>query len=154
MTFPQNRVRALVPIYLTLLTACAATVPMSDSGSDAAAKQFHADSAKASIYIVRGAGINPEHLITTQIDGITVGSLAQNTYLLVTVAPGQHTLSVIGPTNQEDLPANVAAGQIYFFQTSMIWAGPGERHRHIEAMSDADGRQYVSGESRAVGINP
>ena len=149
------RVNFLAPIsLLMLLTACAATVPMSDTGSDAAAKQFTSDPARASIYIVRGAGINPEHLIMTQIDGITVASLAQNTYVLVTVAPGEHTLSVVGPTNQEDLPVTVAAGQLYFFQTSMIWAGPGERHRHIEAMSDANGRQYVLGESRAVGINP
>jgi hypothetical protein len=151
---PKSIQLAGILCTLAILAGCAATVPMTASTDDAAAKTFQPIPDKASVYIVRGYGINPEHLITTQIDGITVGSLGQNTYLLVTLRPGHHVLSVIGPTNQEDLSADLQPGQLYFFQTSMIWAGPGDRHRHIEAMTDADGRTYVGGEMRAEAINP
>lgn len=154
MRLPKTINLAGVFCALAMLAACAATVPMTSSTDDAAAKMFQPNPAKASVYIVRGYGINPEHLIMTQVDGINVGSLAPNTYMLVTLNPGQHVLSVVGPTNQEDLPITVAAGQLYFVQTSMIWAGPGDRHRHIEAMTDADGRTYVDGEMRAEAINP
>jgi hypothetical protein len=42
------------------------------------------------------------------------------------------------------------AGNNYFFDVSIQWAGPGIRHRHIQAMTDSDGRQAVSAETRAV----
>lgn len=154
MRLPKSIKLVGVFCALAILGGCAATVPMTSSTDDAAAKTFQPNPAKASVYIVRGYGINPEHLIMTQVDGLNVGSLAPNTYMLITLNPGQHVLSVVGPTNQEDLSLTVAAGQLYFVQTSMIWAGPGERHRHIEAMTDADGRTYVGGEMRAEAINP
>jgi hypothetical protein len=139
---------------LLLLGGCVASVPMADNSADADAKKFQPEAGKASIYICRGAGIAGNLLIQTQVDGLQVGALAWNTYSLISVAPGHHVVAVSGPTNEEELPVDAVAGSNYFFQVSMIWAGPGIRHRHIEVMTDADGRQYVNGETRATAINP
>ena len=141
-------------VCLSALFVGCATVPLANSDADANAKKFQPEPGKAAIYICRGNGINGEHLIETQVDGILVGSLAVNTYEVISVAPGHHVVVVTGPTNEEELPVDAVAGNIYFFQASMIWAGPGIRHRHIEVMTDEMGRQYVEGEQRAQSVNP
>jgi len=137
-------------ICMLALGAGCATVPMTDTSSDANAKQFQTAPGMANIYLCRGQGIAGNLLAYTQVDGQTIGALAPGTYELVSVAPGNHVVQVSGPTNIEQLPVTTAAGNNYFFIVTMRWVGPGIRHRHIEAMSDADGRSTVIGETRAV----
>jgi hypothetical protein len=135
---------------LALAVGCA-SVPTTDSAADAAAKKFQPEPGKASIYLCRhGAGMGDTRVAETQLDGKTIGGLAPNTFLMVSVAPGHHTLGVAGPTNTEQLPVDAVAGNLYFFDVSIQWAGPMIRHRHIEAMSDADGRNAVNGQTRAA----
>jgi hypothetical protein len=141
-------------ICLLSWAACAASAPQATAPADTQANQFQPVPDKASVYIVRGYGLAPELHIFVHIDGTRVGELEPNTYFLFTLNPGNHVFSVVGISNQEDLPADLEAGKIYFYQTSIVWAGPGIRHRHIEAMSDANGRTYVSGETRAEAVSP
>jgi hypothetical protein len=140
---------ALGIVYLLAVGVGCATVPMADTSADANAKQFQTAPGMANIYFCRGEGLAPELLAYTHLDGQMVGALAHGTYELVSVAPGSHIVSVTGPTNVEQLPVDAVAGNSYFFIVTIRWAGPGIRHRHIEAMSDADGRSTVNSLSRA-----
>jgi hypothetical protein len=142
---------ALGIVGLLALAVGCASVPTTDSAANAEAKKFQPEPGTASIYLCRhGAGIGDTLVAQTQLDGQMIGALAPNTFLMVSVTPGHHTLTVLGPTNTEQLPVDVVAGNVYFFDVSIQWAGPGMRHRHIEAMSDADGRKAVNNETRAV----
>jgi hypothetical protein len=141
---------ALGIVYLLALGVGCATVPMTDTSADANAKQFQTAPGMANIYICRREGLAPELLAYTHVDGQVTGALAHGTYELVSVTPGSHIVSVSGPTNVEQLPVDAVAGNSYFFIVTIRWAGPGIRHRHIEAMSDADGRSTVNSETRAA----
>ncbi len=137
-------------VYLLAVGVGCATVPMADTSADVNAKQFQTAPGMANIYICRGEGLAPELLAYVHLDGQMTGALAHGTYEVVSVAPGSHIVAVSGPTNVEQLPVDAVAGNSYFFIVTIRWAGPGIRHRHIEAMSDADGRSTVNSETRAA----
>ncbi len=135
---------------LTIAFGCA-TVPMTDTSADATAKQFDPTAGMANLYFVRqsnGFGDTLDEYIN--LDGQSVGAVAPNTYILLSVSPGHHTITVSGPTNSEQAQLDAVAGNLYFYSVSIKWAGPMIRHRHIEAMSDADGRAAVAATKRAV----
>jgi hypothetical protein len=135
---------------LTIAFGCA-SVPMTDTSADTQAKQFQPTSGMASVYFVRqsnGFGDTLDEYI--HVDGQSVGAVAPNTYILLNVPPGHHTITVEGPTNSEQTQLDATAGNLYFYSVSIKWAGPMIRHRHIEAMSDADGRAAVASTKRAV----
>ena len=141
---------ALGIVCLLALGVGCATVPMSSTSADVDAKQFQTAPGMANIYLCRGEGLAPELLAYTQLHEQTIGALAHGTYEEVSVAPGSHIVGVSGPTNVEQLPVDAVAGNSYFFIVTIRWAGPGIRHRHIEAMTDADGRSTVNSLSRAA----
>jgi hypothetical protein len=134
---------------LALGVGCA-TVPMTNASADADARTFQTAPGMANIYICRGEGLAPELLAYTHLDGKLIGALAHGTYQVVSVTPGSHIVTTSGPTNVEQLLVDAIAGNSYFFIVTIRWAGPGIRHRHIEAMSDADGRSTVKSETRAA----
>jgi hypothetical protein len=138
-------------VCLLAMVAGCATVAETDSTDNAAAKKFEPVAGSASIYFCRpGQGVGDTLVAQTELDGVMTGALAPNTFILISVPPGHHTLTVLGPTNTEDLTADVTAGNVYFYKVSVDWAGPGVRHRHIVALSDEDGRSAVDAETRAV----
>jgi Protein of unknown function (DUF2846) len=149
----RNSINAIFgAICLLALAVGCATVPTTDSTANADARKFQPGAGMASIYLCRhAAGFGDMLVAQTQLDGLMIGALAPNTYLLVSVAPGQHTLGVVGPTNAEQVTVDAAAGSVYFFDVSISWAGPGIRHRHIKAISDSDGESQVNSETRAEG---
>jgi hypothetical protein len=128
---------------LCLLVAGCAHVQAAGGSADTAAKQFTPDP--------EGNGFGDTLVANCQMDGLYIGGLAPDTYLLVTAAPGHHILVTSGPTNEESAELDAVAGQNYFFDVSITYAGPMMRHRHITAESDADGRKYVLKETRAQG---
>jgi Protein of unknown function (DUF2846) len=141
---------AIGMVFLLTLAAGCATVPTADSTADAQAKTFVPESGTASLYLCRPSGVIGDTLVAqTQLDGQSIGALAPNTFLLLSVPPGSHTLTVVGPSNSEQVSVDAVGGNVYFFQVSVTWDGPGIRHRHIAAMSDADGRTAVNSETRA-----
>jgi hypothetical protein len=147
--------RCVTPLFmiaclLSITTGCA-SVATTDSTANADARKFQPDPGMAGVYLCRGSGVFGDTLVAqTQLDGLDVGSLAPNTYLLLSVAPGHHTLGTVGPTNAEQLDLTAVAGNVYFYNVSIDWAGPMIRHRHIQPLSDADGRKAVNSENRAV----
>lgn len=143
-------------VFLIAAGVGCASAPTAPTPEDTTAKQFQTQPGMGSVYICRGSGISGELLAHTRVDASELGGLAAGSYQQVNVTPGHHTVSVFGPSNEEILPVDVLAGGIYFFRVSMVWAGPGIRHRHIEVLNDTEGRQFVEGEtlSQTTTTNP
>ncbi|HTW94187.1 MAG TPA: DUF2846 domain-containing protein [Tepidisphaeraceae bacterium] len=136
---------------LALLCGCA-TVATTSSAQNADARKFQPAPGTASVYLCRSSAVIGDTLVAEmQLDGESIGALAPNTYLMLSVTPGHHVLTVTGPTNSEQAALDAVAGNNYFFNVSFSWDGPLIRHRHIGPMSDADGRNAVNSENRAAG---
>jgi hypothetical protein len=133
-----------------------ASVATTDKSAEQSARQFQPEPGMANLYLCRQAAIAGDTLVAnTNLDRKFVGGLAPNTFLLISVEPGHHGLTVYGPANKEHVEFDAVAGQSYFFNVSITYDGPMIRYRHIVAISDADGRAAVNSESRAVGApNP
>jgi hypothetical protein len=138
-------------LFLLAIAFGCATVPETDTSADTQAKQFQPVSGKAVLYLYRQSnGFGDTLDANTHLDGQLIGALAPNTYQMINVAPGHHTLSVAGPTNSEQADLDAAAGNVYFYAVSIKWAGPMIRHRHIEAVTEAEGRAAINTDKRAV----
>jgi hypothetical protein len=134
----------------TALGGCA-SVATTDKSAEQSARQFQPEPGMANLYLCRQGAIAGDTLVAnTNLDRKFVGGLAPNTFLLISVEQGHHGLTVYGPSNKEHVEFDAVAGQNYFFNVSITYDGPLIRHRHIAAMSDADGRAAVDSESRAV----
>jgi Protein of unknown function (DUF2846) len=143
--------KTVASLCLVAIAFGCATVPETATSADIQAKQFQAVSDKAVVYLYRQSnGFGDTLDANTHLDGQLIGALAPNTYQMIDVAPGHHTLSVAGPTNSEQADLEAAAGKVYFYAVSIKWAGPMIRHRHIEAVSEADGRAAINTDKRAV----
>lgn len=132
-----------------LLLASCASVPMASSSADAEAKQFTPQPGRASIYVTRGFGVGSALVFQTILDGRIAGALAPNTYQLLSVSPGQHTLIVSATENVQQTTLTVQPGRNYFVEVS-VSMGFISGHANIQSISDTQGRSQVLSSKRAA----
>jgi Protein of unknown function (DUF2846) len=130
-----------------LFVGCA-SVPMASATQDSAAKQFVVEPGKANIYVNRGGGIGTALVFQTVLDGRIVGSLAPNTYQLLVVSPGEHTVTLTGNENAQQQTLTAEAGKNYFFKVSVHMGWIAGRV-HIEPISEEQGRAELMSSERA-----
>jgi len=133
----------------SLLLAGCASVPMASASADAEGKQFAPQPGRANIYISRGMGVGSALVFQTILDGRIAGALAPNTYQLLSVPAGQHTLIVSATENVQQTTLTVQPGRNYFVEVS-VSMGWTRGHANIETVSDAEGRRQVLGSKRAA----
>src|SRR6185503_13049043 len=136
----MNKLNLLAITFASALLVGCASVPMTSPSLDADAKKFTPDSGQANIYVYRGGGPGTAVTVQTLLDGRVVGSLAPNTYQLLTVAPGQRVLSTGGGAESVEMQKLQAEpGKNYFFRVSlsMGWAAP---RVHMKPMGEDEGR--------------
>lgn len=116
---------------------------MAPEADDAAAKQFMPPAGESSIYVVRedrftGSAVS----FGIQLDGVSVGSVAPGTFLMIPVAPGEHTVSSTTNENQEVRRVSVEAGRNYFFEIRprMGWMSA---RVELEAVDESAGMDLV-----------
>ena len=102
---------------IVLLSSCA-SVQLTSTDMDTSAKGFEPASGKANLYIARGKEItggaySPQILV----DGINIGTVGYNTYLLVSVAPGHHNIMAISQwgTMHEQIEVNADSNHFVKF---------------------------------------
>jgi len=138
---------AAVCISSMLLGGCA-SVPMTSDSLDVAGKKFIPDPEKASIYVYRGFGPGFAGLFQTTLDGRIVGSLAPNTYQLLSVLPGQHTVAVSSLANVQQQKVVAEAAKSYYFEVTvrMGWV---TGSTHLRPVTEEEGRRGVIAAKRA-----
>jgi len=122
---------------------------MTSTTLDAQGKRFTPEPGKASIYINRGSGVGTAVPLETMLDGRVAGSLAPNTYQLLSVKPGEHVVSTgSGFENVEQVKLNAMPSKNYFLKAGILvgWVKP---RAHITQVDEATGRAAVSKSKRA-----
>ena len=143
--------RLLVTAFL-LLSGCASS-PMAPESLDAEAKQFATPPpGKANIYVYResfffGAAVPFQAVL----DGRIAGSLAANTYLLVSVPVGQHALMVTAYENSQLERITAETGRRYFFKAVAV-PGLVSPRVALEPVNEQEGRRGVLGTKRGESV--
>ncbi len=145
-------------IYVTLLllffSGCMAKVPLAPPEIEANSKKFSPPGDRSLIYVYRIArGVGGGSLIQIQLNGNVIGSLANGTYLVVEVDPGEHdilsqyaiqmgdTIKILGDyqiTTLYTLP-----GLIYFMSFELTGVGTYFPDNKFRLVSETEGKSYV-----------
>jgi len=128
-------------LLFVVLHACV-SAPKATPDVEAAAKQFSTVPGKAQLYVVRPSSFGMAILYQVTVDGRLIGSLAAETFLLQTLDPGTHTISLFNSTSQENTTVTVEANENYFLRVGMNPATTSNRAR-FKLVSDEEGRQLV-----------
>ena len=136
-------------LVVGLLSGCAGSG--ADPRLDADAKRFRAPVDKAWIYLAPTPSLTE---VVVRLDGRKVGTLADQYYLRLEVAPGRHGLSVtptsLMPAMFRDKPDDVTleaeAGHCYFFRTAWTNDGSSWRQRRVtlDRLPEAEGQRAVN----------
>ena len=113
----------LMAFCLLLLNGCA-TVPVGSDSEKAAAVTFNPSPGMANVYIIRREAYAGAAILTNaSIDTQMVGGLQTGSFILRTVTPGPHTVSVFSNENQSSAPFDAEAGHNYYFdvKSAMGW---------------------------------
>ena len=120
------------------LSGCA-SVPMGSEVENQTALKFVPPSGKANIYILRRpAYLGAAILATAALDTQMAGGLKAGSFILKTVDPGGHTVTVFSNENQASLTFQAEAGQNYFFDVKSQM-GVATARFSIHQMSTAEG---------------
>lgn len=135
-----------VPAFLALLLAASgcATVQMASKQSDAAAKAFTSRPDAANLYVYRASSFGLAVKYPVILDGKMLGELPGSTFILVGVAPGQHSVLVTAENNKT-LQFTAEAGKNVYIKVTPAM-GFFSANANLYLMADEnEARQDVAG---------
>ncbi len=88
---------------------------MSD-GADEEAKRFVPSAGKGSVYVVRPSIVGGRYVWTIQVDGKTIGAVAEHAFMLLTIEPGHHEVAVLTGENRHAIVVNVDDSENLFVE--------------------------------------
>ncbi|MGD8999631.1 MAG: DUF2846 domain-containing protein [Granulosicoccaceae bacterium] len=103
----------LPAIIVILLASGCASVPMASLDEDTRAKTFNVSADKANLYVYRNESMGGAVTMTVSLDGKVAGMSGPKTYFLLTVEPGEHTVSSYAE-NVSTLTIKTEAGKNYY----------------------------------------
>jgi len=137
-----KRLLSLGAVLVAVFVGGCASVPMASVESDNAAKSFAVKPGKANIYVYRNESMGAAIRMTVALDGRIVGATAAKTYLLLEVAPGNHTL-LSKTENDSTLSVTTVAGRNYFVWQE-VKMGAFSARSALQLMSEAAGKAGVA----------
>jgi hypothetical protein len=137
-----RRVLVACSIAIAALTSGCASVPMASADNDSKAKTFATAADKANIYVYRNESMGAAIKMPVALNGKLVGDTAAKTFMLLSVAPGKHTL-VSKTENDSTLSLDVQAGRNYFVWQE-VKMGMFAARSLLQLVDEAKGRAGVS----------
>ena len=123
-------------------------IPMATPTDDAAGKQFVAPSAgKAALYVVGSRLVTIAPILVGRTN---VGSLINQTWMRVDLAPGHYDVWVVGPHNTAFRSIGLEAGSTRFIEVTFTNGMP--INYRLKQLSDSVGRAAVLAGKRAQEI--
>ena len=125
----------------SLIMSGCASVPMASPERDTSAKAFKVKPDRANIYVYRNETLGAAIKMPVALNGKLVGDTAANTYMLLEVSPGRHTL-VSKTENDSTLVVNAAAGRNYFVWQEVkmgMWAA----RSNLQQVDETTGKAAV-----------
>jgi hypothetical protein len=129
----------LAAIASMALAAGCASVPMANKDADKAAKTFSVRPGFANIYIYRNQSFGSSVLMTVAVDGVVVGTTAADTYVLVEVRPGPHTIQSRAE-DEVSLGVTAGPGQNYFVH-QQVKMGSFRARSELRAVDEEEARE-------------
>lgn len=135
-------------VTVALASGCA-TVEMASSERDASAKTFALKPDMANIYVYRNETLGAAIRMPVILNGKLVGDTAANTYFLLEVPPGTHTVMSRGESDSS-VKIDAVAGRNYFIwqEMKMGFAAP---RVLLQIVDEATGKAGV-GECKLVEV--
>lgn len=103
---------------------------LAETQADKQAKQFRANSSRASVYLFRDAFYGKFAGFDIEFDGRYLGQTRGKTFMRIDCAPGAHLLRSKSPVDdvQAELALNLAVGQLIFVVHEIGMTAKGMRH--------------------------
>ena len=137
-----KKLTAVCALVLVVLVGGCASVPMATPEQDAAARTFSVKPGKANIYVYRNETFGAAIKMAIVLDGKLMADTAANTYMVLEVAPGAHT--VISKTeNEPSVTVNAVAGRNYFLWQE-VKMGAFAARSELHQVDEATGKQGVA----------
>lgn len=124
-----------------------ASVPMASVEKNAAAKSFAVKAGKPNIYVYRNESMGAAFKLPLFVDGRAVGDTAAKIFLLLEVAPGNHTLVSKGEYDSV-LPLTTSPGKNYYVWQEVKIGLFGPRSA-LQLVDEATGRAGATRASRS-----
>lgn len=130
-------------IFISLLTGCAASVPMASKEQDNALKAFSKPAAdKAGLYIYRTTGVGGLLKKKVFLDGVLLGETAPNIYFYREITPGEHQISTESEFGDNTITFQAESGKNYFVE-QYIKMGLFVGGANLEIVSEEEGMKQV-----------
>ncbi len=136
-------------LVVAMLSGCASSG--ASPQLDAEAKMFQAPIDKAWVYLAPTASLSE---VVVKLDGRKVGTLADQHFLRLEVAPGRHVLSVTSSSlmsamfrdKPDEATLEAEAGRCYFFRTAWTVDPSSGRQQRVtlDRLSQAEGQRAVN----------
>lgn len=145
----QTRIRfnSLLLVFMVLLVAGCASVPMASIDEDTRAKTFSVNPDKSGIYLYRNESFGGAIPMTVALDGKVAGQTGPKTYFLWETDPGSHDVSS-NAENVSTLSISTEAGKTYFVWQEVkmgLWMARSQ----LQQVDEQTGRNAVSECERA-----
>ncbi|MGH8435443.1 MAG: DUF2846 domain-containing protein [Pseudomonas sp.] len=132
---------AAILAIAALATGCA-SVPMADVAQDTQAKTFNTPADQANIYLYRNENMGAAVKMDVSLNGKQVGTTVANTYLVLAVPAGQHTLKS-SAENDSELQLSTEAGKNYFVWQE-VKMGVLYARNQLQLVDEAKGKEGVT----------
>ena len=145
------RIRALaLGMTLLALCGCATPVPMEGAAQDAAGKRFDPPPpGKSALYVYRESGFGAAHLVTAWLGPRALGQLGADTWFLLDLEPGAHSLRCTTSEASQLVQVSLAPGETRFVEIA-IRVGWASARCAIFEVAGEQGRKAVSAGRRAL----
>ena len=144
------RITSRLWLIAALAASGCASVPLMDKEDDAAAKTFETKPGLANIYVYRTESYGSSVKLPVVLDRVEVGATAADTYLMLRVHPGRHTL-VSDPEKDTPLQIVTIAGHNYFVWQE-VKTGVRRARSELHLMDEAEGKEGVEECQRAESL--
>lgn len=104
---------AAIIFAITLALSGCASLPMASESADMQAKSFTPTTDQASLYIYRNESLGRAVKMTVLIDGAPVSQTVAESYIHLTLPPGEHVI-LSKAENDASINIDMQAGQTYF----------------------------------------
>lgn len=143
LTLSRFILPAVLCVVAALVASCAAVVPLESATKHANAKAFQTLRDRSNVYVVRTCSYG-QRLHDVSVDGGVRISLACETFTVLAVVPGDHSVAVFSTENREVLRFSASAGQNYFVEMGWrIGSGTGDVKVTVALMNPVDGTRAI-----------
>lgn len=129
-------------LFLSLSLVACASVPMESPEKDMAAKNAKPGPNESLIYVYRNEVFGAALKLALTLDGKMIGETASETYFLLRVSPGKHTLSSQAEGDWDNLTINCEGGKTYYVWQE-VKMGMFAANSKLHLMQPAEGRKGV-----------